>query len=260
MSTSKRFITTMLIALLAGSGLQARIPAPQASGSQTIQSDVQDVQIIIQSEQVRFTSRSNIAEMQLQVFDKTGELVFDSGLSGTNEINWPLQLASGDPLKSGLYAYTLSTKESGAAEARVRRGHFIVDRVKDRDGKTDKLWVTSQSDDGVGTELTVARNENSAIAGTKAGAQKTNAALQAEEIPEGQVVKSLNGLTDNVTLEAGTNVAITPDGNTLKIDAQIADGQAVKGVNGLTDQVTLEAGANVTITPNGNTLTIAATS
>ncbi|HKQ74636.1 MAG TPA: hypothetical protein VJ810_13175 [Blastocatellia bacterium] len=262
MFTSKRFITISLIALLASSASQAQIPARQTSGRQPVQSavqDVQDVQIIIQSEQVRFTARSNIAEMQLQVFDKTGELVFDSGLSGANEINWLLQTASGDSLKSGLYAYTLSIKENGAAEARVRRGHFIVDRVKDRDGKTDKLWVTSQSEDGIGTELTVAWNEDGAIAGTKAGAKTANAGLLADEIPEGQVVKTLNGLTDNVTLEAGTNVAITPEGNNLKIDAQVGDGQVVKGLNGLTDQVTLEAGPNITITPNGNTLTISAT-
>ncbi|HEX4950691.1 MAG TPA: hypothetical protein VFZ34_28770, partial [Blastocatellia bacterium] len=61
---------------------------------------------------------------------------------------------------------TLTVQESDANTARVRRGHFIVDRVQDRDGKTDKLWVTSQSESGVGTELTVARNESGMVAGT----------------------------------------------------------------------------------------------
>jgi hypothetical protein len=40
--------------------------------------------------------------------------------------------------------------------------------------------------------------------------------------------------------------------------AKIADGQVVKSLNSLTDHVTLAAGANVTLTPTGNTLTIAA--
>jgi len=39
----------------------------------------------------------------------------------------------------------------------------------------------------------------------------------------------------------------------------IASGQVVKSLNGLADAVTLAAGANVTITPSGNTLTVAST-
>lgn len=40
---------------------------------------------------------------------------------------------------------------------------------------------------------------------------------------------------------------------------KIAAAQVVKGVNGLTDNVTLAQGSNITITPSGNTLTIAST-
>ncbi len=253
---TKRLIAILLCALLCAPASLAQDRKVVSRANTAI---AQDVTIIIQQEQVRFTTQKDIQMMQLQVFNPSGEAIFDSGPVSAGEINWLFQNANGEELKSGLYAYTLSIHESGAAEARIRRGNLIVDRVKDRDGKTDKLWITSQSEDGIGTELTVARNEDGAIAGTKAGAQGAIAALQADEIPEGQVVKKLNGLTDEVTLEAGTNVAITPNGNTLTIEAQVGDGQVVKGVNGLTDQVTLEAGPNITITPNGNTLTIAAT-
>jgi hypothetical protein len=41
------------------------------------------------------------------------------------------------------------------------------------------------------------------------------------------------------------------------IAGKIASGQVVKSLNGLTDQVLLAAGSNITITPKGNTLTIA---
>src|SRR5262249_22713318 len=41
--------------------------------------------------------------------------------------------------------------------------------------------------------------------------------------------------------------------------AKIAPGNVVKGLNGLKDNVTLAAGSNITITPVGNTLTIAST-
>jgi hypothetical protein len=40
--------------------------------------------------------------------------------------------------------------------------------------------------------------------------------------------------------------------------ANVASGSVVTSLNGLKDDVTLEAGANVTLTPNGNTLTLAA--
>lgn len=125
-------------------------------------------------------------------------------------------------------------------------------------------------------------------------------AVTGGKIAAGQVVKSLNTLRDDVTLAAGSNVSITPNGNTLTISAtpgggggditavrtdpgsglaggaesgdvalsladagvtraKLAPGAAVTGVNGVTDEVTLAAGSNVSITPNGNTLTISAT-
>jgi hypothetical protein len=124
----------------------------------------QDVTIIIEQQQVRFIAQKAGEEMRLQVFDQTGELVFDSGVVAAAEVNWPLQAASGEILKSGLYAYTLSMREAGTAEARPRRGHLIVDRAKDRDG-ADKLWVTSQNESAVGAELTVARDEAATVAG-----------------------------------------------------------------------------------------------
>ena len=44
-------------------------------------------------------------------------------------------------------------------------------------------------------------------------------AVNATNIAGGQVVKTLNGLTDSVSLSAGTNVVVTTNGNTLKISA-----------------------------------------
>ena len=48
-------------------------------------------------------------------------------------------------------------------------------------------------------------------------AQLAAGAVLAGNISGGQVVKNLNGLTDNVTLAAGTGVSITPSGQTLTI-------------------------------------------
>ena len=46
-----------------------------------------------------------------------------------------------------------------------------------------------------------------------------NGAVTADKIADGAVVKSINSLKDTVTLAAGTNVTITPSGNTLIIAA-----------------------------------------
>ena len=46
-----------------------------------------------------------------------------------------------------------------------------------------------------------------------------NGSITAIKIADAQVVKSLNGLKDNVNLVAGSNVTITPSGNNLTINA-----------------------------------------
>jgi hypothetical protein len=48
--------------------------------------------------------------------------------------------------------------------------------------------------------------------------------VTAAKIAPGEVVKSLNGLTDNVTLSAGANVTLTPSGNTIQISTSAGSG------------------------------------
>ena len=127
MQTIKRFVVTVLIALLTVPSALAQNPSQQmsqtgASQTGTGQIAAQDVLIIIQQEKVRFTAQKAVQEMRLQIFDQTGELVFDSGPIPEPELNWPLQNGNGEKIKSGLYAYTLSVKEAGAESARERRG------------------------------------------------------------------------------------------------------------------------------------------
>jgi hypothetical protein len=70
-----------------------------------------------------------------------------------------------------------------------------------------------------------------------------SSAVTAPKIATGQVVKSLNGLNDNVALAAGSNITITPVGNTLTI-ASTANG-------GISNQTTLQAAANFNIDGTG---------
>lgn len=51
------------------------------------------------------------------------------------------------------------------------------------------------------------------------GTSIANGAVTAAKIAGGQVVKSINGVADAVTLSAGTNITLTPAGNNLQISA-----------------------------------------
>src|SRR5262245_45052823 len=193
MKTITHFIVMLLSVSLCMPLTNAQPSSDKQQDTQTTKTIAQDVLIIIQQEQVRFTAQRAVEEMRLQVFDQAGQLVYDSAVTG-QELTWILRQADGEAVKSGLYAYTLSVKEAGAADARVRRGHFIVDRAKERDGKTDRLWVTSQNDSGVGTELTVARNDGATIAGTS----------------ERKIARTAEGATRNneSELKSDTNAAL----------------------------------------------------
>ena len=237
MKSINQLINLLLCILFCAAATLAQAPTKTAIS--------QDVTIIIQQEQVRFTSQKPIQMMQLQIANQSGEQVYDSGPMTVAEINWTLQTANGEAIKSGLYAYTLSIYESGAATARVRRGHFIVDRAQDRDGKTDKLWVTSQQGSDIGTELTVARNEDSTVAGTSTTNNRTSATsrdtasrevagktdaktpavndvpkLEAASGTVGQIAKFTSGadLGNSVMTEANGNIGIGITAPSYKLD------------------------------------------
>lgn len=54
-----------------------------------------------------------------------------------------------------------------------------------------------------------------------ATAHLQDSAVTAGKIAAGQVVRSLNGLSDSVTLVAGTNVTLQLDGNTIRLDSAL---------------------------------------
>jgi len=70
-----------------------------------------------------------------------------------------------------------------------------------------------------------------------------NSAVTAPKIASGQVVKTLNGMNDSVTLAAGSNITITPLGNTLTI--------ASTASSGILNQTTPQAAANFNIDGSG---------
>ncbi len=83
------------------------------------------------------------------------------------------------------------------------------------------------------------------------GDKIVDGAVTESKIAAGQVVKSLNGLTDTLTLSAGTNVTITPSGNTLTIASSGDGSQGPKGDKGDTGD-TGPTGATGAAGPKGD--------
>ena len=73
-----------------------------------------------------------------------------------------------------------------------------------------------------------------------------NSAVTGAKIASGQVVKSLNGLTDAVTLAAGVNVTLTTNGNSLQISAATIGGAIPNGIQIFTVGGTFTPPASIT--------------
>lgn len=79
------------------------------------------------------------------------------------------------------------------------------------------------------------------------GDKVASGTLTAQNIAMGEVVKSVNGVTDNVTLRAGANVTIQPSGSTLTISASGGGLPAVSHNATLTGDGTVGAPLSVVV-------------
>jgi hypothetical protein len=198
MQATKQMLALMLTILLSA-------PATLAQTPQRSRPAAPEVQIILQPEQVRFTAPASVEQMRLQVFNQAGELVFDSQPLAVSQLTWLWLGTDGQPVKSGPYAYTLTIKDVGTAAERVRRGHFIVDRARERDTHSDRVWLTSQDGAGLGTELTVSQNETGSIAGARQLDERAEVSGRASTRPVEETEKTLKTSSEMVAAAlAGT--------------------------------------------------------
>ncbi|HWC65060.1 MAG TPA: hypothetical protein VG777_03175, partial [Thermoanaerobaculia bacterium] len=124
---------------------------------------------------------------------------------------------------------------------------------------------------GSGSGLTAVAHDNSLIGSGTAGiplgiapsgvgnAQLGAGAVTAAKISPGQVVTSVNGLHDAVALAAGSNITLTPAGNTITIASSASGGSGVLSLNGLTGGLAITAGSGISVTPSGSSIQIAST-
>src|SRR5215813_12010980 len=165
MNSTKQFLVILVCLSLYTPLAAAQEPQP-ATPSRNMPSH--EVTVIIQQQQIRFTASTLAQEVRLEVFNQSGERIYDSGLVSGAEISWALQNANGEAVPSGLYSYTLTVKEAGSETPATRRGHLILESGRDR------LWVTSQGAVGAeespsGGDLTVSSGSETNVVGARIG-------------------------------------------------------------------------------------------
>ncbi|MBT7593879.1 MAG: hypothetical protein HN559_03185, partial [Gemmatimonadetes bacterium] len=130
---------------------------------------------------------------------------------------------------------TASLADSSVTSAKIADGSVQAadlaggQVVKSVNGLTDAVTFAAGSNVTItssGSTVTVASSSdladlsvtNGKIAGNAVTSTKiSDGSIQAGDLATGQVVKSVNGLTDAVTLTAGANVTITSSGSTVTI-------------------------------------------
>jgi hypothetical protein len=142
---------------------------------------------IIERQLVRFTTQGETVEWHLVITNQQDEIIFDSGPVYSVALEWPFKNQQGEPVASGLYAYTLTTKAATDETARTQRGHLIVDRAS----SSDRVWLTSTKPIGVGADsaapqVTVRDSVNATASKAKlpAGAPANNFVASSRSLSE----------------------------------------------------------------------------
>lgn len=90
-----------------------------------------DIAVSIFRDLVRFTAPGDVPEMRVEVFNSTGQKVFEGSLVSGQTQDWPLQDLQSQPVDSGLYSYTITTKDQAGALKQMQQGNLIVDRGRE---------------------------------------------------------------------------------------------------------------------------------
>src|SRR5262249_18421221 len=117
MDSTKLILTILICSLLYITPVAAQEPQFAKPSRDT---SSQGVTITIQRQQLRFTAPVSAQELRLEVLNQAGEVVYDSGSVTGAELSWALRNASGAEIPSGLYAYTLTIKETDSETPATR--------------------------------------------------------------------------------------------------------------------------------------------
>jgi hypothetical protein len=120
--------------------------------------------------------------------------------------------------------YSYMAFESSSAQ-------FAATALAIEGGSLASFPVSTPVAGGSGTSLDV-------VDGSVTTGKLADGAVTGAKIASGQLVKSINSLKDDVTLTAGTNVTITPSGNTITISAASGGTTVAANPNVITESAT----------------------
>jgi hypothetical protein len=157
----------------------------------------------------RFTSavNGNLPYTTVSIVDFGGTVTHDSTLTGDGSPGSPLGIAPGG-------VNTTQLANGAVTGPKIANGAVGTPQLADGSVIQSKIargavGLVQLADSSV--------IESKIAAGAVGPVELANGAVTSSKIANGTVVRSLNGMSDSVTLAAGSNVTITPSGNTLTI-------------------------------------------
>ena len=120
-----------------------------------------------------------------------------------------------------------------------------------------RVWF---NDGTTGSQLLAPDQRIASVGYANMAANIVDGAITSAKMANGAIgsAQIANGAVGSAQIASG-GVGATQIANSSITAAKVANAQVVKSVNGLTDALTLAAGSNMSITPSGNTLTLAST-
>jgi hypothetical protein len=153
-------------------------------------------------------SSGETAQVTARAFDENGLLVATTVFE-VEPRNQIARFLGEDPLFDGLNSFQGTVQLESSAPV------VSVSLRSDDDLLTAVAVVTPQSGQLVPGSVTGELLADGAVTNSKLGPQS----VTGDKIAQGHVVRSLNGLRDNVVLQAGTNTSVSSSGNTITISS-----------------------------------------
>jgi hypothetical protein len=122
MNKPTSFITSLLIICLLFHSVAAQSLSTEQATSPT-------AKVTIYRDLVRFAA-VDAEQLRLELFDLSGNKIFDSGFVSSNSFDWLTHDQQGQPVDSSLFAYTLTVQGKGRAESLTQQGNVIIDRER----------------------------------------------------------------------------------------------------------------------------------
>lgn len=181
-----------------------------------------------------FHCEQEIQEWRIEVFDPNGSKRFDSGLVTQSSVDWVTSKDENQVLLDGTYRYLVTLKEASGKVSEMLLGQISfnsgADGAKQQSAEAPGSIFRMQHGGPSSNAQPPILQLRTPLLGVTAGPGLTGGGtngvvtlavapggIQQSMIAGGQMVKSINGLFDNVTLTAGSNITLTPSGNSLSI-------------------------------------------